>query len=396
MTESHSTENASVPPTQRRHRIAFCITELDPGGAEGQFVRLVTSIDRRLFNPEVVCLSGRGELVEPLEDAAIPVTCLEARHRFDLGVVARLNRHFRRSQPDLVQTFLFHANIAGRFAARRAGVRRVVSGIRVAERRRRQLWCDRLTDRLVDRHVCVSYAVAKYAANVGGLPAEKLVVIPNAIDAERLAAAPRADLDEFGIASTAPVILFVGRLDEQKRPGLLLDAFRILTSEVPDARLLIVGTGPLAGSLQKRASDLGSRVVFAGYRRDVAGLMKTATCLALPSLWEGMPNVVMEAMVVGTPVVAADAEGISELLQNGSLGSVVHEATPEAWSAALRTVLTDPSKSSAAARLAQQHVVKEFTVDRMVSAYSDLYRKLLAGADFPVPERVGGTGTGCR
>lgn len=379
---------------QPRYRIAFCITELDPGGAEGQFVRLVTSIDRRLFEPEVVCLSGRGELMEPLEDAGLPVTCLEARHRLDLSVVARLSRHFRRSQPDLVQTFLFHANIAGRLAARQAGVRRVVSGIRVAERRRWHLWCDRLTDRFVDRHVCVSQAVATYVANVGKLPAEKLVVIPNALDAARFAAVPRADLNEFGIDSSSPVILFVGRLDVQKRPGLLLDAFRILSTEIPEARLMIVGTGPLAGSLKKRASDLGGRVVFAGYRRDVPALMKASTCLALPSLWEGMPNVVLEAMALGTPVIAANVEGISELLRDRTLGTVVHVASPVAWSTALQAVLADPAKSSSEARTAQKIVSKEFTLDRMSSAYSELYQKLLAGGNFPARRQVSTVGSG--
>lgn len=375
---SHSIENRPSPPTRRPWRISLVITELDPGGAEGQFVRLATGLDRELFEPDVVCLSGRGALIEPLRAAGVPVTCLDARGRLDVGVVLRLRNHFRRSRPDLVQTFLFHANIAGRVSARFARVPIVVCGIRVAERRKWQLRLDRATDALVTRHVCVSGAVADYSARAGGLPREKLVVIPNAIDAARFAHAQPADLSEFGFPAVARVVLFVGRLEAQKDPLTLVEAFHSIAARQPEARLLIVGSGPLEGELRTRSDGLGDKVAIAGRRDDVERLLKASACLAVPSRWEGMPNVVLEAMAAGTPVVAADAEGVRELLRDGDLGSVVHKPGAEAFASAIVDVLEHGGLTQMKASLAQHEVREQHTTQRLIGCYQDLYSELFS------------------
>ncbi|MFM8285695.1 MAG: glycosyltransferase, partial [Planctomycetaceae bacterium] len=113
-------------------RLAFVITELDPGGAEQALFELVTRLDPEEFVPRVFTLRSGGALVDLLRARQIEVVELGARHRFDLGVVSRLARALREFQPDLVQTWLWHANVAGAWAAARAGVPRLVSGIRVA------------------------------------------------------------------------------------------------------------------------------------------------------------------------------------------------------------------------------------------------------------------------
>ena len=115
--------------------MAFCITDLDPGGAERALVQLVTRLDRSRWQPSVICLAPRGMLADELEQAEVPVTCLGARHSRNVGMVGRLFHQLRESKPALLQTFLFHANIAGRIAGRLARVPKIVSGIRVAERR---------------------------------------------------------------------------------------------------------------------------------------------------------------------------------------------------------------------------------------------------------------------
>jgi len=374
---THSNEMPPPSPT-RRWRVAFCITELDPGGAERQIVRLATNLDRRLFEPEMICLSGEGALIDSLRAAGVPVTCLHARGRRDFSVVLRLRRHFRRTRPDLLQTFLFHANIAGRVAAWGAGVRVVISGIRVAEQRIWQLRVDRATDRLVDRHVCVSRAVAAHSSLAGGLPADKLVVIPNAVDAARFAGAKPADLSMFGFLPSSKVVLFVGRLDPQKDPIRLLEAFRPIVSRHPDARLLFVGTGSIEPELRRLSGDLGTSVAFAGRREDVPALMKASACLALPSRWEGMPNVVLEAIASGIPVVASDAEGVSELLPK-ALGTIVHNYGVHELSSALEATLYGAPTPPEVVRRSQVDVISRHTTDSVVSAYKQLYLQCLVG-----------------
>jgi len=214
--------------------IAFCIADLDPGGAERALVQLVMRLDRRRITPSVICLSPPGALVETLLAADVPVTCLHARGRWDLGVVWRLFRQLKQRQPAILQTFLFHANLAGRIAAWFAGVAHVVSGIRVAEKRRNAyLRLDRVTEWMVEKHVCVSDAVRDHSLQVGRLNPTKLVVIPNGVDYEKFSSAAPLTLSPWKIEPTDRVWVTVGRLDPQKGPWDLLHAVQQLHPNIP-------------------------------------------------------------------------------------------------------------------------------------------------------------------
>jgi starch synthase (maltosyl-transferring) len=362
-------------------RLAFCITDLDPGGAERALVQIVTRLDRSRWEPAVFCLGRPGALVAPLEAAAIPVTCLGARSAQSVSVLARLARAVARFEPRVLQTFLYHANIAGRLAGWRARVPHIVSGIRVAEHRSRmRLWIDRVTSGLVQRHVCVSQGVAEFSIRRGGLPAAKVVVIPNGVDSARFAGATPADLGSLGIPAGRRTLLFVGRLDPQKSPGLLIDAAGAVLSSHADVHVLFVGDGPMRGELreQARLSAVGERIHFAGPRSDIPELLQACAALVLPSRWEGLPNVVLEAMAAGRPVVATRVEGTTELVRHGQTGLLADPDSASALAEALDWLLEHPGEATAMGLAAQQVVQQSFTWERCVAAYDDLYTRLLA------------------
>ncbi|WP_166828472.1 glycosyltransferase [Thalassoroseus pseudoceratinae] len=372
---------SSSEPSHRR--IAFCITELDRGGAENALVQLVRRLDRREWQPLVLCLSGEGELVNELRDAEIDVECLGVRHRADFRVLWRLVKSLRRFRPEILQTWLYHANMAGRVAARLAGVPHVVSGIRVAERRSRlRLRLDRWTDFLVEHHACVSQSVANFSAEVGGLPTRKLIAIPNGVDAERFASARPADLSEVGIPADSRVLLFVGRLDPQKNPDLLLKAFAGLASDFPDTRLVFVGSGPLDTELRNQTLSFGlqNRVQFLGSRSDIPALMQRATVLVLPSRWEGMPNVVLEAQAAGLPVVASAVDGVTELIDPGVTGSLFESECLTGCQSAMVSILNDQNEADKIAQAAQHMCRKEFTWEKFAKRYDSLYHELVSGS----------------
>ena len=192
------------------------------------------------------------------------------------------------------------------------------------KRSRPRLWLDRVTDRLVTRHICVSRDVADFSAQVGRLPSAKMTVIPNGVDVERFANAAPVDLARFGVPAGSRVLLFVGRLDPQKGPFELLHAAAQLAVDHADVHVLIVGDGPLASELRAWTTAKSRRGIhFAGRQANIAGLMRAADVFVLPSRWEGLPNVVLEAMAAGTPVVATAVEGIRDLLGDGKWGRVV-------------------------------------------------------------------------
>jgi glycosyltransferase involved in cell wall biosynthesis len=368
-------------------RVAFCITELNPGGAERCLVELVTRLDRGRFEPVVYCLGPRPlgnpiSLADVLEQANVRVHCFDARGAWSFPrVLLQLRRQLAADRPHLVQSFLFHANVVTAMAARWAGVSHVVTGIRVAERGRGwHLRMARMTDRWIERHVCVSQSVRDFSARQGGLPDQKLVVIPNGVDAARFAAAVRCPLTSLGVDPGRKLLLYVGRLDEQKQLPWLFELLPTIFERLPDHDLLIVGSGPQRALLERMAADrrITQRVHFAGFRFDVAEILAASELLLLPSRWEGMPNVILEAMASGKPVVATAVEGVVELL--GAEGASFQSVSPGDAEAFVSKVFAIASNATLAARLGQQNrdrAVQEFSFPSMVAAYERLYLALM-------------------
>ncbi len=255
----------------------------------------------------------------------------------------------RQDVPHIVQSFLFHANVVGPWAAHRAGVPHVLSGIRVAERQSGwHLRMARWSDRWVDKHVCVSQSVREFSAADGGLPAHKLLVIPNGVDLTKFSSDGAAPLD-LHIPQGRRLIACVGRLESQKNLPWLFERLPAIFAAHGDYDLLLVGEGPQRATLQQLAARLGivDRVLFAGYRDDVPAILAASDVLVLPSRWEGMPNVVLEAMAAAKPVVATDVEGVSELLGPAAAQQVVRPGHAEAFAAKLRLILSDKALAAA-------------------------------------------------
>lgn len=362
----------------------MCITELDVGGAERCLVELATRLDRRRFAPVVYALSAEPapatpSLVPRLREAGIETHFLGGRRasHFPL-IVRRLSRLLRTQQAELVQSFLFHANLAARLAGRRAGVPHILSGIRVAEHSARwHLRLDRLTARLVDRYVCVSQSVADFSRDEAGLPGEKLVVIPNGIDVDRYQRAEPLELTLLGLGAGRRAVTFVGRLDQQKG---LLDFLRqsprwLERFSMHD--LLLVGAGPQEAELRTQADTLAiaSRVHFAGWRDDVPRILRASDLFVLPSHWEGMPNALLEAMAAGLPVVATDVEGVREVLGEGATRQTAPRGDAQTFCEQIIALLGD---RTLAERLGgdNQRRARDFSWQTMVDAYQRLFDEM--------------------
>jgi len=369
-------------------KIAFCITELDPGGAERALVELVTRLDRGRFSPVVYCLGPRPasnptSLADQLEDSGVTVHCFGARRIWQLrGLAKRLVQQLRKDQPELVQTFLFHANVLGAWAARQAGAPKVVTGIRVAEQRAWwHLWLSRWTDRYVDRHVCVSSQVLSFSHGEGGLPLEKLLTIPNAVEIERYASAVPAARKLLGVAPDSRLIACIGRLAHQKGIDWLLEVMREVERREPNCDLLLVGDGPERAALQRQVRRLGlSHIHFLGFRRDVPEILAASDLVVLPSRWEGMPNVVLEAMAAGRAVVATDVEGVRELLSPDGLEQLVVPRDPQRFAEQILRFVGDETLRNSLGAANQARAREYFSFAGTIAAYERLYDELLRRA----------------
>jgi starch synthase (maltosyl-transferring) len=252
----------------------------------------------------------------------------------------------------------------------------------VAERRAAwHLRLDRLTHRWVDRYVCVSEAVARFSAQQGRLPAEKLTVIPNGVDLTQYPAQP-ASLTPFGIRPGRRAVVFVGRLDQQKGVRWLIESAPAWLELSPDCDLLLVGEGPEGPWLKAACQSLGiaSRVHFAGWQSDVPGIVAASELLILPSAWEGMPNVVLQAMASSRPVVATDVEGVRELLGPQSDLQTVSYFDSTSLVRQVTDILFDRQRAAQLGALNRMRSEQEFSIARVVATYQELWESLLAGA----------------
>ncbi len=364
-------------------KIALVITDLDVGGAERALTALATRLSPARWRVGVFCLSGPGALASVIRGAGLPCECLGVGRRNPVRAVVRLAAALRRFGPDLVQSYLFHANLAARLAAPWVCRPRppVIGGIRVAERQRRwHLRLDRWTSRLCAGEVCVSRGVLAFSRDVGGLDPARLTVIPNGIDPAPIDAAAPVERASIGVPEDAHLALFVGRLDPQKGLPDLLDAAERVIARRPDWHLALVGDGPeRAGLLDaiRTRSALGDRVRWLGRRDDVPGLLKSADVLVLPSLWEGMPNAVLEAMAARRPVVGTAVEGTEDLVVPDQTGWLVPPRDPAALAHALDEAADDPDRRRRYGEAARLRVEREFSLDAVVAAYERLWTTVL-------------------
>lgn len=369
-------------------RIDLVITELFLGGAERQLTELAIGLARRGASVRVISIdrlaqsSPQDRLLRRLQSAGVAVDSLNCSAPWAVRqAITRLKRLFRSDRPDLVQTFLFHANVVGTWAAWRVGIPIRVGGVRVAQPNRKRLWLERLAVRKMQAVVCVSDAVERFARQHLGTPQGTILTIPNGVDAARFRDATPQAWGDLGLEPASQVILCIGRLHPQKGTDWLLQAAPRLLAENPQASLVIVGEGPLEGEVQAGLAQLPKgRAVRLTVQSDIAPLMTAARLLVLPSRYEGMPNVVMEAMVAGLPVVASDAEGVRELLGEGGEGQVVSFGDTHQLCAKVTRLLNDDSFRSQVVSKNQLRVNGRFSIDAMVDRYWDLYQRLRAGA----------------
>jgi starch synthase (maltosyl-transferring) len=359
--------------------VAFGITDLDVGGAEKALVGLATRLDRSRWTPSVVCLQSEGPLAKPLRQMGIDVVALNIRSPKDVPhAFLAWRQELIKRRPAILQTFLFHANLLGRFVGGVGQVPAIVSGVRVAERRAKgHLLADRLTHRFSDAHVCVSNAVAEFQIAAASVPRSRVLVIPNGIDVPSSPPAA-ADWAALQLPAASARLVYVGRLEAQKGLDVLFDAFALFPAEQRPA-LAIVGAGPNRERLEAQANrqGLSSLVRFLGWRPNPASWIAAADALVLPSRWEGMPNVVLEAMAVGKPVIAANVEGVSDLVDDGATGWLAPPNDPSALAAAIRRSLADSRRWAVMGAAARRKAIEEFSFRRVVERYERLWLDLL-------------------
>jgi glycosyltransferase involved in cell wall biosynthesis len=361
-------------------KVLQVIPTLDRSGAEKQMVMLAKGLPRDRFLVEVATLTRLGAFEAELTAAGVPVTAIGKRLKLDPLALARLVRYLKVGKFDVVQTWIFAANTYGRVAARLAKVPVVVVAEMAVDlwKGRSEQWFDRRLALWCDRLVGNSHAVVDFYRKVG-VPDDRLAMIYSGTDDNEPPAIDRVAIRaELGFEAGAPLVLFAGRLAEQKRVDDLLKAVDLLQHVQPDMRTLIVGEGPLRERLEEtaRAFQLDGRVRFLGHRDDVPRLMAASDVIVLPSSYEGLPNVVLEAMRFRKPVVATSAPGTTEVVVDNETGVLVPVGNVMLLARAIRDLVRDPARASRLGEAGRARVEAHFRADMMVAQFANLYEEL--------------------
>jgi glycosyltransferase involved in cell wall biosynthesis len=361
-------------------RITYVIPTLDQSGAERQLTLLATNLPKSEYQVNVITLNRGGYYAQKLLDAGIQVNVLEKRFRFDPLTFIRLRQLLKKTQPDIVQSFLFSANSYVRLPGICPAKSKVIVSERCVDSWKTgwQLKVDRWLSSRMDAMTANSASVADFYEKNASIPSDLITVIPNGIPAAS-ASEPETDLrKELGVSSDAKLVGYVGRLAPQKCLPDLIWAFQLLHQVVDNVFLVLVGQGPERDQLAELAQnfDCRDKVFFLGHRKDAQAIMQQLDAFCLPSSFEGMSNSLMEAMSASVPVVVSDIPANLELVERNTNGLVFPLGIGPTITKAFKSILTDETLAKQLGLAAQKTIQERHSVQQLVDSHMELYRRL--------------------
>lgn len=369
----------SRPATARKIKVLQLIEGLNLGGAETKLLELVAHMNRDRFET-MVCSLGIGDRIrEEFEKLGVEFVTMPRHRRIDPALVFKVARLIRRRQIDVVMTTLFYADVLGALAGALSTPRAVFSWETVSAPEwllTHRLWAYRFAMRFCDRVISVSHATAKWLTEKRGVPAHKVVVIPYGVNLDLYRAGENPELRaKLGIDPQMRVVGVVARLHPQKGHCYLIDAARTIVARHPQTRFVFVGDGELRAELERlvRVSGLTENFMFLGFRKDVKDLMRMFDVFCLPSLYEGLPNVVLEAMATAKPVVATAVDGTPELVVNNETGYLVPAADPGALAERILSLVQNQELARAFGKNGEEHVKADFSLQKQVEGFQNLF-----------------------
>jgi glycosyltransferase involved in cell wall biosynthesis len=367
-------EQASAPAGTPA-RLVFLLEDLLYGGTQRQALELARRLDQSRFAVELWVQRQGGDLAPVARDYGLPVTYLSRAGWVDPQSLLELGRRLWANPPDLLMLLTVIPNIWGRLLGRLAKVPVIVGNCRGGAAPWRQhewvLWP------LAHHILCNSQILKDYLVSRYGLPPARLTVVPNGVDTDFFMPGKN------GRKEGSPVLLSVARLVPDKDHDTLLAAFGRLAGEHPGAELWLVGNGPRLEVLEKKARDLGvaGQVKFLPATKDIRQLYRQADIFVLSSVNEALPNVILEAMATGLPVVATRVGGLPEAVVPEDTGLLVSPRDVPGLAAALGRLLDDPGTRRNLGRRGRERALEQFSFEAMVSRHEEVWARLLWGND---------------
>jgi len=313
-------------------KLVILVQDLEFGGTQRYALNLLTHLDCDRFTAELWTLRGGKHMAGLADSGNIRVVHLTEESWVGPRAIFELWSRLRRAQPDVLYTLTVIPNTWGRLLGTLTKVPVIVSSLRnrIAPQYDKWLW------HLSTKIICNAESLRSMMIEDYSVDPDRIVTIPNGVDTDYFCPGPAA-------VSREPLVVFVGRLVDQKDPLTLLHAFRLVGDRLPEARLVMMGDGPLRPSLEDfvRTNDLAGRALLLPGTPDILPYLRRARVFALPSLYEGSPNAMIEAMAAGVPIAATRVDGVPEIVTDGETGFLVQPRDPRALADALCALLAN-------------------------------------------------------
>lgn len=364
-----------------RLKILYFLNSLIRAGVEEHVLGLLKNIDKNKFEPILVCPHPLLDLLkEDLEKLGIKTYAVCIRRWRNIGQIIKFIKILKNEKPDIVHSHLFFATMFAAPLAKLAGVPKTIDTAHLREAWRKGIkklfFIDRLFYHFVNEIIAVSNAVKNYLVNEKKLPDKKIKVIYNGVDIEKF-----AKLNQEQPQRTKFTVGVIGRLELQKGHRYFLEALNLLDGNYRDVRFIIVGEGSLRDTLEEQAKRLpiSNQIEFLGYRKDIVNILREIDLLVLPSLYEGLPLVTLEAGAMGKPVIATNVDGSPEVIINQETGLIIPAKDSPALKDALELFLKNRGLSQELGENAIMHIAENFSHKKQVDKTEGLYLESLRG-----------------
>ncbi|MBU2447443.1 MAG: glycosyltransferase family 4 protein [Bacteroidetes bacterium] len=366
----------------KRIKILHAIRQADFGGGETHLRYLVDNLNPKKFESVILTFSG-GRLLKEFENKGLRTYNLNSRIPFNLSLRKRINSIISNEKIDLIHAHgtkgasnVVFSTKASRipliYTVHGWSFHRGINQINYRIRKRIEKYiCENST-----HVICVSKANCEDAPLTNK---NNLKLIYNGIDTEKYSPKNKKKMrTEFGIDDRTFMIGFLVRLTYQKNPITVLRAFQILTEKFHDIKLMIVGEGDLKNEVISfiQKNNLSDRVIILPYRSDIDDLLNVIDCYVLPSIWEGLPYGLLEAMSMGVPSIATNVDGIPEVIDNNINGILVDPMDYNMIAESIERIKTDNNFYSYISKNARHTIVSKFDLKQMINKTEDLYTKV--------------------
>jgi len=368
----------------RKIRVLETIRQGKIGGGESHVLDLVKTMDNTLFEPVVLSFTD-GPMVQALTAIGIPVHVIASEKAFDISIWKKVRAFLIEQRIDIVHVHGTRANTNVMWAARRLGLPLIYTihgwsfhdGLNPLIKRAR-IAAEKYITRKAQVNICVSDSNKETGIKTFGR--FDSVVIKNGVNPVKFN--PGAEYPDvkaaYGIPADQLVIGYIARMTLQKDPVGMLEGFSLALQQFPDMKLLMIGEGELKEAALEAARRLNitDHVIFDNFRQDVPAVLNGVDIYCLPSLWEGFPIGVLEAMAMGKAVIASDVDGTREAVTDGDNGLLVPAKNSETLAAAIVKLAKDKTLRTQLQQRAMDTIRSKYTVSGMTRQIEKIYQQL--------------------